>query len=134
MKLFVDGAARGNPGPAGIGVVLLDTEGALLEELSEPIGEATNNVAEYAALIRGLEKALAYRPDRLIVHSDSELMTRQVQGVYQVKSERLLDSHRRAMELLIRFPSYEMIHVPRSLNSRADHLAASAAKGVKPNP
>ena len=134
LKLYTDGAARGNPGPAGIGAVLMDAEGNILEEISEPLEPTTNNIAEYTALLRGLEMAAGHSPGRLLIHSDSELMVRQVMGRYKVKAEHLIDYYRRAVSILSKFPSFQLIHVPRSLNSRADHLAASAAQGKKPTP
>jgi ribonuclease HI len=132
IKLYTDGAARGNPGPAGIGVVIMDPDGTILEEWSEPLGTATNNVAEYSALLKGLEIAEKHRPERLLIHSDSELMVKQLAGVYKVKAEHLMEYYQEALTRLSRFPSKQVIHVPRALNSRADHLAASAADGKKP--
>ena len=132
LKLYTDGAARGNPGPAGIGVVLTDAAGNALEEISEPLGSTTNNVAEYSALLRGLDMAARYKPDFLQIHSDSELMVRQLIGVYGVKADHLREYHRRAIEKLSELPAYRLVHVPRERNARADHLASSAASGKKP--
>ena len=97
MKLVVhvDGGARGNPGPAAIGVVVSDAEGGVLEELGEPIGETTNNVAEYRALLRGLERARALGADEVEVVGDSELVAKQVNGQYKVKHAGLRPLHAR---------------------------------------
>ena len=89
LTAHVDGAARGNPGPAGIGVVLTDSDGRVVKEVAEPLGITTNNVAEYTALIRSLEEALAVGCNSISVITDSELMARQINGQYAVKAEHL---------------------------------------------
>jgi ribonuclease HI len=121
--LFSDGASRGNPGPAGIGAVLETADGRRLAEIAEYIGHTTNNVAEYRALLAGLERALAMGVCRLEVRADSELMIKQLGGVYQVKNARLLPLYREARRLLGRFERVELRHVRRELNTRADELA-----------
>jgi ribonuclease HI len=121
--LFSDGASRGNPGPAGIGAVLETADGRRLAEIAEYIGHTTNNVAEYRALLAGLERALALGVSRLEVRADSELMIKQLRGVYQVKNVRLVPLHREARRLLGRFERVELKHVRRELNTRADELA-----------
>ncbi len=121
--LFSDGASRGNPGPAGIGAVIETTNGRRLAEIAEYIGHTTNNVAEYRALLAGLQRALALGVSRLEVRADSELMIKQLRGVYQVKNARLLPLYREARRLLGRFENVELKHVRRELNTRADELA-----------
>ncbi|GAB6877093.1 ribonuclease HI family protein [Thermaerobacter litoralis] len=122
-RLHTDGAARGNPGPAGIGVVLVDPDGVVAERVAQAIGATTNNVAEYTALITGLERALARGVRHLEVYSDSELMVRQLNGQYRVKNEGLKPLFRQALELAARFDAVRFIHVPREQNREADRLA-----------
>src|SRR5690349_8749469 len=86
----VDGAARGNPGPAGIGVVIMDAAGNVVKEIGEPLGRTTNNVAEYTAMIRALEEARALGCDAILIYTDSELMAHQLNGKYAVKAAHLL--------------------------------------------
>lgn len=126
MKLYIDGASRGNPGKAGIGVVLCDDAGEPVKEISESIGETTNNVAEYRALIRALEEARALGADTVQVYTDSELLARQINGLYAVHSPHLQPLYRRARALLRLFHSASVQHVPRSQNTRADQLAKAA--------
>lgn len=127
MKVYIDGASRGNPGSAGIGVVLCTEEGELLREISEPIGVATNNVAEYHALIRGLEEAQRLGAQEVTVYTDSELLARQMNGEYAVHAVHLLPLYRRATELLRRFKCARVYHVPRAENAQADRLAKQGA-------
>ncbi len=100
LTLFVDGASRGNPGPSAYGALLLDESGAALAELSESIGKATNNVAEYQGLLAGLAKALEHSPDHLTVKSDSQLLTRQLVLKYRVKDPKLIPLFERAKFIL----------------------------------
>lgn len=123
--LFVDGGARGNPGPAGVGAVL-HMPGADPEGRGEYIGEATNNVAEYRALLLGLALAREMGAKRLAVHSDSELLVRQLTGVYRVKHPDLKPLHQEARRLASGFESVSWIHVPREKNHRADELVNRA--------
>lgn len=124
--LHTDGGARGNPGPAGIGVVLRDDNGEVVEELSEPIGETTNNVAEYTALILGLERAKRYGVTHLDVHVDSELVVSQVRGEWKIRNDRLRALAARARSLLEGFDAFTISHVRRELNAEADALANRA--------
>jgi dinuclear metal center YbgI/SA1388 family protein len=126
FQLFTDGGARGNPGPAGIGARLLTAEGELVEELGDAIGKATNNVAEYQALLAGLELALDHGVQRLDVFMDSELIVRQISGQYRVKEPTLKALHEQATRLLHRFHEVEVSHVPRERNSEADGLVNQA--------
>lgn len=124
--LNTDGASSGNPGESGIGVVI-DVDGKRLE-LSEYIGRATNNVAEYTALIKGLEKAKDLRIGRIEILLDSELIVKQIKGEYKVKSESLRALYNRVIALLKDFESYVIRHVPREENMDADRLARRAIK------
>jgi len=121
--LMVDGAARGNPGPAGCGAVICDEKGAVVRELSRYLGRATNNVAEYEALLMGLEALIELKRNKIIVHSDSQLLVRQLNGEYRVKDEKLQVLHQRARRLLRQFSSCRIVHVRRELNKAADRLA-----------
>jgi ribonuclease HI len=122
-RLHTDGGARGNPGPAGIGAVLIDESGKVIGELAEGIGIATNNVAEYRALIAGLELALAKGVTELEVLMDSELVVSQMQGQWKIKNKGLQPLALEANSLLNRFESTRLNHVPREANADADKLA-----------
>lgn len=126
----VDGAARGNPGPAGIGVVLANHDGNVVKEIAEPLGRTTNNVAEYTALIRALEEARALGCSRISVYTDSELMARQISGQYRVKTEHLFPLYQRVMILLTYFDKATVTHVRREQNKRADALSNIGADRV----
>lgn len=123
---MVDGASRGNPGEAGCGAVIFDETGRLLKELYRYLGQTTNNVAEYEGLLMGLEGALRFGGKRLRVESDSELLVRQLNGLYRVKDKKLVRLHQRALALLRRLKAYRIIHVPREHNRLADRLANKA--------
>src|SRR5262245_48415084 len=125
-RLQADGAARGNPGPAAYGFVLDSPSGSELAGEGEAIGEATNNVAEYRGLIAGLERALALGVTRLEVRMDSELVVRQMAGRYRVKHPGLVPLFRQARTLVERLEHWEIRHVPREQNKRADLLANRA--------
>jgi ribonuclease HI len=129
--LFTDGAARGNPGPAGVGVVITDAEGTTVGELAEHIGETTNNVAEYTALIRGLEEALKLGGTEIEIHTDSELMARQLTGVYKVRAEHLVPLVEEVRELLRQFRRISISHIMRGENKQADALARKASKPAR---
>lgn len=130
LVLHTDGAARGNPGPAGIGVVIVGEDGRTLERIAEPIGATTNNVAEYTALLRGLRRAKELGADRVRVFSDSELMVRQLLGVYRVKQEHLRPLYDEALRLARSFAAFDIVHVPRERNRDADRLANEGIDGV----
>ncbi|MHB8793197.1 MAG: Nif3-like dinuclear metal center hexameric protein [Thermoleophilia bacterium] len=125
-NLYVDGGSRGNPGPAGIGAVLSAPDGEPLETLASYIGEATNNVAEYQAMISGLELALDRGVTRLAIFSDSELIVRQLEGAYRVKNEGLRPYYQEAKSLLSRLDEYELKSIPREANVHADELVNQA--------
>lgn len=122
-RLHTDGGARGNPGPAGIGVVLESEAGEIMGEIARGIGVTTNNVAEYTALIAGLELALDKGVSELDVRVDSELVVQQVRGRWKIRNDRLRALAVRARALLGRFESVSVTHVPRELNAGADALA-----------
>ena len=122
-RIHIDGASRGNPGPAGIGVLILGVDGGVVERLHRGIGEATNNVAEYRALLLGLERTLALGVEDLEVRSDSELLVRQLQGRYRVKHPGLQPLYEASRKQIASFRRFEVRHVPRELNAEADALA-----------
>jgi ribonuclease HI len=122
-QIRTDGAARGNPGPAGVGVVLLDPEGRVVDEVSRGIGWATNNVAEYQGLLEGLKLAKAHDVDRLAVFSDSTLLVEQMKGAWKVKHQGLKPLHALARKLAKEFGAIRYVAVPRERNRRADELA-----------
>ena len=128
MKLVVhvDGGARGNPGPAAIGVVVADAEGNVLDELAETIGVATNNVAEYRALLRGVEWARGLGADELQIVNDSELVARQLTGAYKVKHPAMKLLYEEAIASLRAFERWGIQSVPREQNARADELVNRA--------
>jgi ribonuclease HI len=123
MVLEFDGGSRGNPGPAGIGVRLLTEDGVALYELSEFIGQATSNVAEYTALLRGLKAALAWKASKLTIRADSELVVRQLNGQYKVKSPDLRPLFEQATALMDKLGTVKVFHVYREANKRCDMLA-----------
>lgn len=126
LRLFTDGGARGNPGPAGLGMVIEDDQGMRLWGGYRFVGTATNNRAEYLALIEGLRHAAEWRPDRLEVYMDSRLVVEQVAGRYRVKNEDLQPLHRQVQQLLRGFPEVSVSYVPREKNRGADALANRA--------
>ncbi|MBE9528200.1 MAG: ribonuclease HI family protein [Proteobacteria bacterium] len=123
---FVDGASRGNPGLAGAGVFILGPDAKPYKRLKKFLGSATNNVAEYSALIAALESALRFGICRLRVRADSELVVKQVNGLYRVKSPDLKPLYEHVMELAAKFDSFEIAHVRREGNAEADQLANEA--------
>jgi ribonuclease HI len=126
VVVHVDGGARGNPGPAGIGVVLTDPDGNELDRANAYIGETTNNVAEYRALILGLDRARALGADELEIVNDSELVARQLVGAYKVKKEDLRLLHAQALQALEAFERWSIRSVPRAKNEIADALVNEA--------
>jgi ribonuclease HI len=120
--MFADGGSRGNPGPAASGAVLFDESGAVLREVGTYLGVATNNVAEWTGLLTGLEAALELGIDDLSVRLDSELVVKQISGVYRVKHEGLIPLHAKAKVLLRKFAHVDVQHVRRKENAAADAL------------
>jgi ribonuclease HI len=126
LVAYSDGGARGNPGPAGYGVVIQDQSGQKVTALSEYLGHQTNNFAEYQGLIAALEYALGHGHKALKVISDSELLVRQIKGIYKVKNSALKDLHGRAKELIAQLEWFSIAHVLRGGNQEADQLANAA--------
>ena len=123
MIVACDGAARGNPGPAGIGAVVMDSEGAVLAEIAEGIGVATNNVAEYRAAIAGLTRARSLGAREVTLRSDSLLLVEQLSGRYRVRNEGLRPLHAEVRTIAASFDAIAYHHVPREHNREADRLA-----------
>jgi ribonuclease HI len=126
LTIYTDGASRGNPGPSSIGVYVIDRNGALIFEHGEKLGNQTNNFAEYTALIRALELALKNEANDIIIRADSELMIRQMLGIYKVKSPAIVPLHQRCKELSKKFEKVKYEHVRREANVEADRLANQA--------
>ncbi|HEX5714109.1 MAG TPA: ribonuclease HI family protein [Solirubrobacterales bacterium] len=130
LTVNVDGGARGNPGPAAIGAVVRDADGAVLEERGERIGRATNNVAEYKALLLGIGLAAAHGATELELVGDSELIVRQVEGRYKVKNAGMKELHAEVKAALSPFASWSIRHVRREQNADADRLVNTALDGA----
>ena len=126
ISAHCDGGARGNPGPAGFGALVQDADGNVLAELSEFLGIQTNNYAEYSGLLASLDFALAHGHRRLRVVSDSELMVKQIQGKYQVKSPGLRPLYEQAKKKIAQLEAFEIVHALRHKNKDADRLANQA--------
>lgn len=126
LVAYTDGGARGNPGPAGYGVLIQDESERTVAKLSEYLGHQTNNSAEYQALIAALEYALEHGYKALRVISDSELLVRQIRGIYKVKNPTLQDLHARARQLIRQLDWFAIEHVLRGKNQEADRLANAA--------
>jgi len=129
LVVHVDGGARGNPGPAAIAAVLADADGTILDERSETIGRATNNVAEYRAVLLGIERAGALGAAELELVGDSELIVRQVKGEYKVKDATMRELHAEVRKALSGFEDWSIRHVRREQNSEADRLVNEALDG-----
>jgi ribonuclease HI len=127
--IYTDGAARGNPGPAGAGAVLQGEDGHVIVEVCRYLGEMTNNQAEYHALLLALEEAKTIEAERLSIFADSELMVKQIMGEYRVKNEGLRPLFAKAQKLLRDFAGYTIEHLPRDENRHADRLANLAIDG-----
>lgn len=127
VDIFTDGACSGNPGEAAIGVVFKDN-GKIIKEISEAIGHATNNIAEYSALIRALKEAQILGVRNICLHTDSELMFNQIRGTYQVKAPQIKPLYDEALALAKSFKKVEFKWVPRELNKDADRLAQGILK------
>lgn len=126
LIIFSDGAARGNPGPSGAGAFITSEDGEIVAEVSEYLGEMTNNQAEYRALKYGLEKARELGAKSVVIRADSELMVKQLNGEYRVKNPGIKLIFREVSALLSHFESWEAAHVRRELNIEADRLANEA--------
>ena len=126
INIFIDGASRGNPGPSGIGIVFFDDSKKAVKKLFKFIGNATNNVAEYTALIYGVQEALIDKYENITINSDSELLTRQLRGEYKVKNENLKPFYEQFLHLSRGFNKIDVIGIPREQNKLADNLANKA--------
>ena len=122
-KLFVDGGARGNPGPAGIGIVI---EGTKNVDFGKYIGETTNNIAEYTGVVYGLQEALMLRADDVELRLDSELVVQQLSGEYRVKNINIKPLFEQALHLIKGFKKFEIVHIKREENKQADKLVNKA--------
>lgn len=122
IEVYIDGAARGNPGPAGIGIVIKDGP-KIIEEIGAYIGKATNNMAEYLALVRGLEEVLIRGFKSASFFSDSELLVKQLNGEYKVKHDNLVPLHYHVLTLIDRMKDFSIKHVTRDKNEHADKMA-----------
>jgi ribonuclease HI len=131
VVVYVDGGARGNPGPAAAAAVVQDPGGGVLDESSELLGEATNNVAEYRALLLGLARASALGASDVEIVNDSELIAKQLTGAYKVKHAALRPLHREAMARLRTFAGWSIRSVPRAQNAHADALVNAALDGAR---
>ena len=131
VVVHVDGGARGNPGPAAIGIVVSDTDGAVLDEHAERIGVATNNVAEYRAVLVGVRRAAALGAREVRIINDSELVARQLTGAYKVKHPSMKPLYLEAISALRGFDAWQIRSVPRAQNARADELVNEALDGLR---
>lgn len=127
LEIYIDGAAKGNPGPAGIGAIIC-RKGETLKNISSYIGNATNNIAEYTALIYALQEALILKADCLEIKTDSQLLYRQLKKEYKVKSQNIVGLYNQAIHLLKAFKEVVLINIPREENRGADKLATLAVK------
>jgi len=129
LEIYIDGASKGNPGHSGVGIVILRA-GKVIKNISGYIGRATNNVAEYTALIYALKEALLLKANSLKINTDSQLLARQLNKIYKVKHLGLINLYNQAMHLLTGFQKVLICHIPREENSSADKLATQAIKKV----
>jgi ribonuclease HI len=133
LSLFTDGACRGNPGQGGAGAVLIGGDGEVVGTAKKFLGHCTNNIAEYRALILGLETALERSAPAISIYLDSELLVRQIQGIYRVKNPDLKPLMLEIRDLLDRFDTWKIEHVPRSKNALADKLANESIDEAQKN-
>jgi ribonuclease HI len=122
-RIYTDGACRGNPGPSGIGAVILNDKGKVVHEIAKYIGEVTNNVAEYEALLEALDYCVKKKLSPVEILADSQLMIRQLSGQYKVKHPNMIPLHQKAKEYLSQLKVTGFTHVLREFNKRADELA-----------
>ena len=127
--VFTDGASRGNPGPAAIGAVIKDEHSRPITSISRPIGQTTNNQAEYQAIIAALERAISLGASQVDVRSDSELLVKQITGRYRVKAASIKPLYQQVKQLLSQLEGFTVTHIPREQNKEADNLANKALKG-----
>ena len=123
---YIDGGSRGNPGPAAAGFTLADSNGNQIQAKGFFLGQTTNNIAEYTSFLKALEAAKQTQAEQLTVYSDSELLVKHINGQYKVKSEQIRPLFRKAVELLNGFKSWQVHHIPREKNQRADDIVNRA--------
>jgi ribonuclease HI len=126
LRIYIDGGARGNPGPAGIGVLILNEKNEKVKEVSKYLGPMTNNAAEYHALIQALKEAKDLGAEEITLNMDSELVAKQIKGEFRVKNDNIRTLFDEAVELINGFRKIEVKHIDRSLNKEADRLANKA--------
>jgi ribonuclease HI len=126
LTMYIDGASSGNPGPAGIGIVIIDHEGRQIGKVSSYIGRRTNNFAEYTALIRALKLAIYFKTSVLKIRTDSELVVKQISGEYKVKNDQMKKLYDQAKSLMESIGNCKIEHIPRAQNDKADYLAKKA--------
>lgn len=127
LEIYIDGASKGNPGPSGIGVVVC-RDGQTIKNISSYIGNATNNVAEYNALIYGLQEALILKAQRVTINTDSQLLYRQIKKIYKIKNHNILGLYNQATHIILGFQEVLINNIPRRENRGADKLANLAIK------
>jgi ribonuclease HI len=127
-KAFIDGASRGNPGPSGIGVLILDSNDNEIKRISENIEDTTNNVAEYQALLKAIVECQKLGFSSVHFFTDSELLTRQINGIYKIKDEKLKPLYVKIRGKLLGFRNWDLTHIPREENIIADKLANDSFK------
>lgn len=132
IEIYIDGASKGNPGPSGIGVIICQ-DGRTIKNISSYIGTATNNIAEYTAFIFGLKAALKLKAECVTVNTDSELLCRQINKTYKIKSPNIIGLYNQALHLLSAFKDIKVTHIPRENNRGADKLATEAVKEAVKN-
>ncbi len=128
IEVFIDGASKGNPGPAGIGVLILDENEHEISKISEKIEDTTNNVAEYRALLRAITECKKLNILSVRFYTDSQLLARQIKGRYKIKDEKLKPLYVKIRGKLLGFKNWEVIHIPREKNIIADKLANDSLK------
>ncbi len=131
LKIYTDGGARGNPGPAAAGIIIRDPQGHSILEAGYFLGKATNNVAEYTALVMALQAAVKFGADQVSLFADSELMVKQLTGEYKVKDAKMQELFKQAQRLLIKFTSWKIQHIRRAENKQADILVNKALDAGK---
>ncbi|MDD4894072.1 MAG: ribonuclease HI family protein [Candidatus Omnitrophica bacterium] len=127
LKIYIDGASKGNPGPSGVGVVIC-RDGQTIKNIANFIGHATNNVAEYTALIHALQEGLILKADNIEINTDSQLLYRQIKKIYKIKSANILGLYNQALHLMAAFKEVSIKNIPREENRGADKLANKAVK------
>jgi ribonuclease HI len=133
-QIYSDGACRGNPGPSGIGAVILNDKGKVVHEISKYIGVVTNNVAEYEALLEALDYCVKKKLSPVEILADSQLMIRQLSGQYKVKHPNMIPLHQKAKEYIVNLKVIGFTHVLREFNKRADELANAGIDNHKAHP